>query len=147
MNNQKAKGTGMSKKSMQGFTLIELMVVVIVIVILGSIALPNFQEAMQKGRRADAKNILLEVAALQERFYSDSGFYGQLNVISSGATLTSDDGYYEITAAVGGGRPQTYVLTATAQNGQQNDSKCGNYTYNQAGTVTVSGTESVGDCW
>ena len=137
----------MLKKNIKGFTLIELMVVVIVIVILGAIALPNFQEAMRKGRRADAKNILLELAALQERFYSDNGFYGALSVISTGATVTSDEGYYEITAAVAGGRPQTYTLTATAQNGQDSDTNCGNFTYNQAGTVTVSGTKPVDECW
>lgn len=135
----------------KGFTLVELMIVVVVIAILGTIALPSYQETMRKGKRADAKNTLLQIAALQERFYSDNGAYGALNIIAGSATITSDEGYYDITVALGGGgRPQTYTLTATRLLGQQDDNKCGDFTYNQAGVKALvnQGSGITADqCW
>ncbi len=138
----------MNNKRAKGFTLIELMIVVVVVAILATIALPSYQETMRKGRRADGKNILLNLAALQERFYSDSGGYGTINQIAGSATITSDEGFYSIAVVLGGGRPQIYTLTATRQSGQTSDTKCGDYTYTQSGVKgVINATENADYCW
>ena len=124
----------MKTQKQKGFTLLELMIVVAIVAILASIALPSYQESMRKGRRADGMNKIMELAALQERFYSDNGGYGTLAAIAGGANINSDEGFYVVTAVLGGGgRPQTFILTATRQGAQVDDARCGDFTYTQAG--------------
>ena len=45
----------------RGFTLVELMIVIVIVAILLAVALPSYQNSVQKGRRADAKSALLDV--------------------------------------------------------------------------------------
>ena len=54
----------------RGFTLIELMVVVVIATILVGIAVPSYMSQMRKSRRTDAKTALLELAGREERFLS-----------------------------------------------------------------------------
>ena len=58
-----------------GFTLIELMIVVIVLGILTAIAVPAYQNSVLKGNRAVAKAKLLDVAARQEAYFGDNKVY------------------------------------------------------------------------
>jgi type IV pilus assembly protein PilE len=53
-----------------GFTLVELMIVVVVASILVAIAVPSYQYEVQKARRTDARNAILDIAAREERFLS-----------------------------------------------------------------------------
>lgn len=59
----------------RGFTLVEVMIVVAIIGILASIALPSFQEQVAKGRRTQAKTELLAAQQWMERFYSENYRY------------------------------------------------------------------------
>lgn len=61
-----------------GFTLIELMIVVVIIGILAGIAYPSYQNHMRQTRRSDAKIALTKVASLQEKFYSDCSHFAQV---------------------------------------------------------------------
>ena len=56
-------------KKQNGFTLIELMIVVAIIGVLSAIAYPSYQSYMKKSARADAKVGLTKLADKQERFY------------------------------------------------------------------------------
>jgi type IV pilus assembly protein PilE len=58
-----------------GFTLIELMIVVVIVAILAAVALPAYQEQMAKGRRADAITALSGIVQAQERWRSNRGAY------------------------------------------------------------------------
>jgi type IV pilus assembly protein PilE len=58
-----------------GFTLIELMIVLVIVAVLAMVALPSFQKQMAKGRRADAISALSGVLQAQERWRSNRGTY------------------------------------------------------------------------
>lgn len=65
----------MNKQSMQGFTLIELMIVVAVVAILASIAYPSYTSSIIKGRRAEGRTALNELMQQQERFMTQTNSY------------------------------------------------------------------------
>lgn len=120
------------KRTVAGFTLIELMVVVVIVAILAMVAYPSYQAYTVRSRRADAQAALVQAANQQERFFTQCNWYAK-NVTgakacgadsSSGilglSTADSPDGYYTI--AISGGTINAsacgnfncgYVLTAT----------------------------------
>lgn len=67
----------MKRLTLYGFTLVELMVVVVIVGILAAIAYPSYTKYMQQTRRSDAQIALTTAIGLQEKFYSDCGHYAQ----------------------------------------------------------------------
>lgn len=63
----------------RGFTLIELMVTVSILAILGSIALPSYQEYVRRQRLAVAKQEMMVIAGELERFKSKNFSYTGFN--------------------------------------------------------------------
>jgi len=56
--------------SSKGFTLIELMIVVVIIGILAAVAVPAYFNHILRSRQADAYHNLLDIKAAQEMYYS-----------------------------------------------------------------------------
>src|SRR5690606_41918639 len=52
----------------KGFTLIELMIVVVILAIIAAIAIPNYQETVRKNKEAKAQQEILKVAEQLERY-------------------------------------------------------------------------------
>ncbi|MEJ2114540.1 MAG: type IV pilin protein [Gammaproteobacteria bacterium] len=133
-------------KNIHGFSLIELMVVVVIFGIIASIAYPAYQDQIRKTRRADAKAALMDAAARMERHYTQFGRYSA-TLANSGISTTSPENFYNITATVTNPNSQTFTLTAARANQQVGD-KCGNYSINQAQAKTVAdGSLSAAQCW
>lgn len=59
----------------QGFSLIELMIVVAIVGILAAIAYPSYQNYVLRSGRADGQAKLMEILQAQERFYSQNQTY------------------------------------------------------------------------
>jgi len=136
----------------KGFTLIELMIVVVIIAILAAIAFPSYQGSVQKSRRADAKSTLLATAQILERCFTEFNKYNDANCSLVQADNTFDDfnsddnringdGYYAITDTVWTGT--TFTLVATAIGGQGQDTRCATFTLTHTGAKTATNT----DCW
>ena len=132
------------RNASRGFTLIEVMIVVVIIGILASIAFPSYQEYMRRGYRAEGQAFLSDVAARQERYFSQNNAYitDVANIAKLGVTANSPTGKYSIVLAGGGGG---YTLTA---NNQFSDAKCATLTLNALGVRGSSGSSSAkNDCW
>ncbi|MBO9483529.1 type IV pilin protein [Salinisphaera sp. G21_0] len=111
-----------------GFTLIELIIAVVIVGILASIALPNYQAFIQDGRRAEGQTALLDIAGRQEQFFLDNHQYtADLRNLGLGVNpFISEDAWYSISAACGAvgdafACSDGFVLIATPQGGQVPD--------------------------
>ena len=131
----------------QGFTLIEVMIVVAIVAILAAIALPGYNEYIRRGHRADARAGLLQAQQWLERAATATGVYPT----SLPASLTwSGDGTkrYDIALAAGATNA-AFTLTATPKGAQVGD-KCGTYTLTHTGLRGANGVTSgdiVTECW
>jgi type IV pilus assembly protein PilA len=71
----------------RGFTLIELMVVVLIIAILIAIAIPTFLGARQRAQNRAAQSDLRNALTAQKTFYTDAESYADATVAADAATL------------------------------------------------------------
>ena len=63
------------KTNITGFTLIEILVVVLIVGILAAIALPQYQRAVEKARAVEAKELLDTVYKAEQMFFLTNGSY------------------------------------------------------------------------
>lgn len=133
-------------KSQSGFTLIELMIVVIIAGILAAIAYPSYSQYVTKSKRSAAESFMLTVANKQEQYMLDARSYA--TTLSALGLTTPTDVAANYSIALSGVTSTTYTITATPSGTQQaNDTKCANLTLNQTGAKGISGTGSVAACW
>ncbi len=137
MTGYKRKILGNSTRADGGFTLIELMIVVVIVAVLAAIALPAYQQYARETKRSDAHSALLRIANLQEKFFSNNNQYATTATALGYATnpAASNDGYWSITIATAPAAPApatSFALTANPAGGHV-DAACGAITLNSAG--------------
>lgn len=127
------------QRRQRGFTLVELLIVVVILGIVAGIALPSYRESVVATRRSDGMILLNQILQAQERYFVNNMTYStdltDLGYTSAG-NVESEKGFYKVSAsACGGGINQCVNLTAVPQKGQAND---GNLTLNSQGVKTGS---------
>ena len=111
------------RKYMRGITLLELMIVVVIVSILAAVAYPNYRQFAARAKRNEAKAMLLELAAAQERYYLQNSRYGTLGELGFDNPYVSDTGTYQ--AIVLAPNPAVnYTARATYQKDDEEKGKC-----------------------
>src|SRR5208283_2399575 len=146
-----------------GITLIELIIVMVIVAIMASIAIPSYNSYVLKSHRTEAKTALLDLASMEERYFSTQNVYSLLTTdLGYGGAwpVTVGSGYYQVqapvlvpavppTAAIPGGTPATFSITALPIGMQLNDAACASFTITSAGVKSATGTDPNAnvDCW
>jgi len=115
-----------SRRRPEGFSLVELMIVVLIMSILAGIVYPSYNQYLYETRRSDAWAALSAAAAAQERWYSIN--YSYTDDISNLGGGSSPEGFYTISVVADGA---SFTLTATAATVQAADSGCTALTLDQ----------------
>ena len=137
---------------MLGVTLLELMAVILVIGILGTIAIPSYRQYIMRAQRAEAKSALLQLQTNQERFYLTNRTYGTAAQLIAAnlldAAATSERGTYDI--AIDVANATTYTARATPRPGaainMTVDTQCTSFSITAQGVRTAAGS-APNTCW
>lgn len=133
----------------RGFSLIEVLFVVVVLGILTAIAIPYFDNVRNKARRADAVVALTTAVQRQDRWRTKNGTYtSDPTQLTESGTNRSPDGLYIISVA--NVTAETYSITATATVGQLGDTDCRAFTITHTGKKSVknaSNVDNTSSCW
>jgi type IV pilus assembly protein PilE len=136
-------------KKQRGFSLIELMVVIVIVGIILSFAYPSYLEQVRRTRRADCSGALMSLANSMERYFTaNSSYLGA----SAGGGNTGTPAIFSGTCPVDGGTA-SYNLTIQAATGStynlqavpigpQVADKCGTLTLTNTGLKGVTGQDA-----
>lgn len=142
-----------------GFTLIELMVVVLIVGLLAAIALPSYRQYVLRANRTVAKTFLTDLLSRQESFRADRKTYASnltgLNFAANNMFLerdgdavgaTNSEVIYEVSVentTTVGTSITAFTLMAVPRGNQASDSACGTLRLTSTGVKTATGA----DCW
>ena len=139
----------------RGFTLLEVLTVVIVLGVLAAIAIPSWQQHVLRTRRANAKEVLIQLQTAQERFFGRHARYATSDELTRaepdglGLPPAGDDAPYRLTLETA---PDGLAFSATARaNGAQAaDAFCVAFSIDHVGMRTATdaaGVDRSMDCW
>ena len=139
---------GRGWRGLAGFTLIEALIVVALVALLVTLAMPSYEKFVLRSNRGLAKARLLDIVEKQARYYIDNRAYGDLSDLGfsadtvgldDGGLTTAGSGWYDL--SVSANSASDFTLRAVARNRQLGDTGCTTLTVNLAGVRTPA------DCW
>jgi len=137
----------MHKRNRKGFTLIELMIVVVIIGILAALAIPRFMRSTTKAKQSEAKQLLKQIYTMQRAYRQEQDTYTCDGLTASSAAAAA---FAPIGVDVGSTARYTYVMvagvdafTCTATANLDDDATNDVWTIDETGTLTVTSDDSV----
>jgi type IV pilus assembly protein PilE len=123
-------------------TLIELVIVVAIMAILLTLAVPNYRSYTLRVHRSEAIRMLMQASMCQERVHANQGIYD-----TGRCQAVSDQQHYQLTYIPSDALVQSYSVVATPVGAQRAD-PCGSLSLNQSGARGISAVNiSVTKCW
>jgi type IV pilus assembly protein PilE len=130
----------------KGFTLIEVMIVIVVVAILMAVAIPSYREYVLRSHRSSAQAFMSTVANRQAQYLLDARAYAG-SIAALGLTVPADVAQrYDVTTSPVLGTPPGFLVTAAPIGGQVGD-RCGQMTIDQTGLKSASAVNSSVQCW
>ena len=134
-----------------GFSLVELLVVLVIMGVLSALALPGYSRYVQRGNRTEVMAALLEAQHFMERYYSANGQYlspaNAVPMLPQRLQRIPLQGTVRYQLSVREATVNSYLLQAVPEGSMAGD-VCGNLTINQTGLRGVlNSTRSVAECW
>lgn len=139
----------------KGFSIVELMVVVVVMALLAAVAYPSYLDQVRKGRRTDAIAALGSLQLAQERFRASAVVYAD-SPAAMGRPAVSEGGHYDLSIQNATGASYTLVASARADSSQAKDSNCsrmaivfsaGATQYHAGGSAGDLAVDAARRCW
>lgn len=130
-----------------GFTLIEVLVVVAILGLLAAIALPAYSNYTMRANRAEGRASLVEAAQIAERFFVRNNTY-----VGADADIPAASPHGLYTIAFNAPAANQFSVTATAARSQVRDTDCAVLTINHLGarqSQDDNGVDTTGtaNCW
>ncbi len=129
------------RKNSKGFTLIELMIVVVIIGILAALAIPRWWRANERAKQSEAKLILKQIFTNQETYRQANNAYW---ITGADAHAGNPDVFAPIWVEIMANAQYTYSIdgddetfTATATANLDDDGTIDTWTINQDGTLNL----------
>jgi type IV pilus assembly protein PilE len=132
-----------NRKRNSGFTIIELMIVLVIVAILLAIAYPSYVNYVRKANRGEAQQILLNWSINQEIWRSNNTSYAT----AAGIPLPTHD---KFTFTIDNVSATTYLLQARADGDQAKDKARDGTPCGATGslmTIDQNGVKSPAGCW
>lgn len=135
------RGMG-NQQRQRGFTLIEIMIVVLIVGVLAAIAMASYKNSVIKSRRSAAAVCLQERAQLMERFYTTKMTYvGAPAPSTCNASLAA---FYDVSNDPAP-TASTFRIKAVPKGAQASDTSCGTLAIDEKGARTASSGSD--KCW
>lgn len=133
-----------------GFTLVELMAVLLIIAVITGLAWPAYREQVMKTRRSNGMTALVELAAHMELFYADHGTYAGATLGTMTGNLfpaNTPDGHYRLAITWQDDLDFKISAAPTTRGNQQRD-RCGTFTLDSQGNRGLSAhATGISQCW
>jgi len=138
-------------RSQRGFTLIELMIVVVIIGILAALAIPRFMRATTKSKQSEAKTILKQIYVMERAYRQEKDVYW---ITANSASAAAQNAFGGIGVEVMASARYTYTIastdagatnfTATANSGiLDDDAAVDTWTINDAGVLACTSDDAL----
>jgi prepilin-type N-terminal cleavage/methylation domain-containing protein len=118
----------------KGFTLIELMIVVVIIGILAALAIPRFMRSTTKSKQSEAKQILKQCYTMQRAYRQEFNTYA-CNGVTADSTAAGQIAFANIGVDIMANARYAYVMTAAAN------------TFTCVATATGLDDDAANDVW
>lgn len=134
---------------LRGFTLAELVTVLVVLAVLAAVAVPLWHAHLLRVRRTDATAALITLQAAQDQYFGRNARYADAAQLKLPSVSAHD--YYKVNVKISDDG-LAYLATARAVPGagQNDDARCVEFTLDQNDrrrAVDTEGNDRSADCW